>query len=243
MAGDEAMGTGNKGKVLKGNYQVDDSADRNATLVPQPYGETPKKTNKKNQNAQYDGVRPGGLIDLNSGIYIAPPEDAKFDEKSGLFIMPDGLGGVDANTGEYIPPEGVRLDPLKGFVVADKKYGDRNVKSNLEKLKNLTGPINQQLAEALKIFKEISRADLYLFTNFGFTKNVVENYYGEWRNITNESSYLFDVRGFLGFQLYHNSKHLIYPKAHIRSKYYKSNSPHVKRNDTYEGMVRLGISL
>ncbi len=65
-----------------------------------------------------DDVRPGGYIDLVTGLYISPPEDAIYNEEQDVFEVPKELGGFDPDTGEYIPPLGLILHPLKGFVLA-----------------------------------------------------------------------------------------------------------------------------
>lgn len=63
-------------------------------------------------------LRPGGYIDLNTGIYIEPREDAEYDSLKGVYKVDKDFGGFDPQTGEYIPPLGLILHPLKGFVVA-----------------------------------------------------------------------------------------------------------------------------
>jgi hypothetical protein len=43
----------------------------------------------------------GGLVDLKSASYIAPPEDASFDANSNTYNMPSDMGHVDPATGDY----------------------------------------------------------------------------------------------------------------------------------------------
>ncbi|MBI2520321.1 MAG: FecR domain-containing protein [Bdellovibrio sp.] len=57
----------------------------------------------------------GGLVDLESGIYVPPPKDSEFNDKYGVFV-PKNVGAVDVETGQYKAPDGVKLDASKGFV-------------------------------------------------------------------------------------------------------------------------------
>lgn len=47
----------------------------------------------------------GGFVDLNTGHYIAPPEDSRYDEVTKMYIPPKNFGTIDLDTGEYIPPK------------------------------------------------------------------------------------------------------------------------------------------
>ncbi|MBK23104.1 MAG: hypothetical protein CME70_03785 [Halobacteriovorax sp.] len=47
----------------------------------------------------------GGFVDLDTGHYIAPPEDARYDEVTKMYIPPKNFGTIDLDTGEYIPPK------------------------------------------------------------------------------------------------------------------------------------------
>ena len=58
----------------------------------------------------------GGFIDLNSGIYIAPDENAIFNENEKVY-MANNVGDVDVDTGQYMPPKGLSLDAKNGFIV------------------------------------------------------------------------------------------------------------------------------
>ena len=63
---------------------------------------------------------PGGFIDFATGIYIAPTEGSKFNEKLQIFETKK-IGKLNQKTGEYIPPKGMKLDAQKGFIITDKK--------------------------------------------------------------------------------------------------------------------------
>lgn len=237
LASSENMGTGPRGKVIRGKYKLSQVSKRNSYLIPKPYNETISQDNHKENIDQYTGTKPGGHVDLASGIYISPPENAKRDPSTGLYEMPEGLGGIDANSGEYIPPDGVIMDPIKGFIANPKQYGDRNIKENLSKLINLSGGINDKLTGALKIFKEITRSDFFAQVNYNYTTRVTEMYYGEHREITDAPSMLWDMKGFYGFQLFHNKRYLWYAKGSLSALYHERTLPEVKRNNTYTGVL------
>ena len=234
----QGLNEGKKGNILTGDYNLKKDYNKNDFLVPSPQRNTRIAKNKYNSVKQNeDGVRPGGNVDLNTGIYIAPPSGAKWDKDNQIYLMPKGLGGVDSQTGSYIPPEGVRLDPLNGFVATSKKYGKRDVQKNLKKLRNLTGSFNEQLSQALGIFKEITRADLIGSANYKFTTNVLENYYGEYLKISNAPSMLWDLDGFAGFQLFHSKRWLIYPKGSLGMRWHERSINEVKEHNSYRGML------
>ncbi len=74
----------------------------------------------------------GGIVDFNTGIYVAPAVNAKLDEKTGTFDS-KVIGKVDKKTGDYIPPKGIKIDEKKGFVI-DKKES-KEIASNQDEVK------------------------------------------------------------------------------------------------------------
>jgi hypothetical protein len=233
----DSMGTGPRGNIRKRNTKSKKFSSRNSYLVPKPYNKPISRGDSKEDISQYSGAKPGGHVDLASGIYISPPSESKKNKKTGLYDMPDDLGGIDPNSGEYIPPDGVILDPIKGFIASEKDYGDRDIKKNLKKLTKLSGGITDKLQGVVKIFKEITRSDLYAQLNYNYTTKVMENYYGEHREITDAPSMLWDAKGFYGFQLYHNKRYLWYAKGALSALYHERTLPEVKRNNTYTGNI------
>jgi hypothetical protein len=65
--------------------------------------------------------RSGGYLDLDTSIYVPPPNDAEFNNELGIYVPPKDYGGVNSETGDYIPPWGLVLHPLKGFLVIGQK--------------------------------------------------------------------------------------------------------------------------
>ncbi len=240
LAQNSQLEMGAKGKVLKGRKNKKNPGPDNNSLVPVPPGDEPvpdDKTNYDKKNA--DGVRSGGILDLETGFYLAPPADAAYDPKTQTFEVPAEFGGVDAVTGEYIPPDGLKMDPLHGLVPLlgmGPDYKERDFSKLLAKFKTLNGSFNDRVSKALQIFKELSRLDIYSYVNYRFTTNAMENYYGEWRAITNAPTMLWDWKIQGGFQLYHSPTWLHYPKAYFYSIYHERDEMAIKRNDMMEMM-------
>jgi len=161
----------------------------NSDLIPEPMkNDHIEQDNYNSKDSNNIGIKDGGYVDLNTGIYIAPPEGSPRDDKSGKFVMPDDLGGIDPKTGEYFPPRGVLLDPLHGFKYDETIPKDRDVEESLEKLKKLNGNFSERVEQILSIFKEMTRLDLYGFANYKYTTRVIENYFGEFRRVTSDPS-------------------------------------------------------
>ena len=90
-------------------------------LAPPPPVESPSQSAPPpegfyNANTGDYAPRAGGLIDLNTGIYVPPPPGSAFDPNTGVYMPPAAMGTFDAATGSYVPPKGVELDAKKGFV-------------------------------------------------------------------------------------------------------------------------------
>ncbi|MBI2520708.1 MAG: FecR domain-containing protein [Bdellovibrio sp.] len=86
--------------------------------------------------------RPGGLVDIESGMYVPPPKDAEFDSTLKVYKATTAIGSVN-DDGSYRPPEGLKLEPGKGFVVNP----DATTKS--EEVTKLATDLNQNLAGQL----------------------------------------------------------------------------------------------
>ena len=59
-----------------------------------------------------------GVVDFESGLYVAPDKSASFDQKNKVYVS-ENIGAVDKETGQYVAPKGLKLDSVKGFVVTD----------------------------------------------------------------------------------------------------------------------------
>ncbi len=85
----------------------------------------------------------GGMVDLESGLYIPPLKDNDFNDKYGVFI-PKNVGAVDLETGQYKAPEGVQLDAIKGFV-PDMKEGSNPDPAFMAMTANLNQNLNSEM--------------------------------------------------------------------------------------------------
>jgi len=72
----------------------------------------------------------GGVIDINTGIYIPPSKNSLFDSKTGVYLDKN-IGSIDKRTGEYVAPKGLKLDAKKGFIIS-KNNKDKKLQKDLE---------------------------------------------------------------------------------------------------------------
>ncbi|HAZ12218.1 MAG: hypothetical protein A2X86_03185 [Bdellovibrionales bacterium GWA2_49_15] len=86
--------------------------------------------------------RPGGLVDIESGMYVPPSKDAVFDTKLKVYKATSTIGTIN-DDGSYRPPEGLKLEPGKGFVV------DPDASSKRETVTQLASELNQNVAGQL----------------------------------------------------------------------------------------------
>lgn len=61
-------------------------------------------------------IKPGGFVDLKTGLYVPPPQNSTFDSNTGVFVPPPTMGTFDQKTGGYLPPAGMELKPDGTFV-------------------------------------------------------------------------------------------------------------------------------
>jgi hypothetical protein len=96
LKGNRNLRSGKKIKLkesLKHNYSVAlSSKNADDHLVPSPRRKSNVEKKDYNRVTNEDGVRHGGHLDLNTGIYIAPPNGSTFDNKTQSYLMPDNLG-------------------------------------------------------------------------------------------------------------------------------------------------------
>lgn len=94
----------------------------------------------------------GGFIDVNSGLYIPPEKDARFDENQQVYV-PKTIGKLEVETGSYVAPKGIKLDAKKGFVVDSEERKDKKLKDDT-KLAAMTSELNRGLAKDLFVDDE-----------------------------------------------------------------------------------------
>lgn len=121
--------------------------------------------------------RSGGILDLNSGLYIPPSAGAVYNKDLNIYIPNEKSGGIDSETGQYVAPKGLRLDAVKGFIalekpgqkknqvllaMADELNLDTNVKLWSGSDKSNSGPKSfTNWSETEKISKDIIEVEVY----------------------------------------------------------------------------------
>jgi hypothetical protein len=124
-----------------------------------------KNRNKKNKNIDDENVilvestkvlddmkyeiKPGGYLDLDSGIYFAPPKGSPFDEKTKTYVISDFMGQVNSKTGNYQPPKGLKVDEVKGLVIEEKVKND-----DVERLESIKEQLNSSSYNPYESFSE-----------------------------------------------------------------------------------------
>ncbi|MDO9181873.1 MAG: FecR family protein, partial [Bacteriovorax sp.] len=154
---------------LEALYKNQDFHEKSNNLNPQSVADENFKPTLKvaDQVAPAEGLfnqktgdfapKSGGFIDLNTGLYIPPANDAKLDTKTGVYVA-NKIGNIDADTGQYLAPKGLILDAKKGFILADD-IGNTKVEQKPELLA-LRQDLNKNIAKDILIggVEEAARA-------------------------------------------------------------------------------------
>lgn len=140
----------NRPFIKKGNEELNQEIDQARSDYSSYRSEN---SNKKSRLGL-----PGGYVDLESGIYIAPSaKSSKFNKETMVFEDSRPLGNI-SEEGSYLPPKGIHLDPNKGLVVVEKdKLSEEvlmQVKEKNEFIKRSSAPIENTLNEAYEKYFE-----------------------------------------------------------------------------------------
>jgi hypothetical protein len=111
--------------------------------------------------------RSGGMIDLNSGIYVAPERDSLFDAKLKVYVPKENSGTIDKQTGQFIAPRGLRLDAVKGFI-ASRKTDDRLLLAK-------AGSLNKATKTRLWAGDDIRKVKNVGFSNWSETEKIAKD--------------------------------------------------------------------
>lgn len=122
----------------------------------------------------------GGFLDLRTGLYIPPDDEAELDRIRGVYVAssPQMMGRVHPRTGEYAPPPGLVLDARRGFV-----EDTRAPVENRAQLIAMRESLNQRVATDL-ILPPLSESALpqrgmrILTLREQFTKDIVDARFG-----------------------------------------------------------------
>jgi hypothetical protein len=194
----------------------------NKNLIPEPKDSDLQGEMTKKEKVAMKGVkvRPGGFIDLNTGIYVMPPKGSKYNAKTRRYEMPSDYGGIDSETGNYAPPKNIFVDPLQGFVrITD------GVKHQID-------AFSKSVTDLFGKYKNLTRVDLSADARYFYSLKSYESYYGELRNVANAESMIFSFAGEAGRHLYNSKRYLHYIKAGLASTVHnRRDEPRVQRND------------
>ncbi len=97
--------------------------------------------------------KPGGYVDVQTGLYVPPSENAKLNEKTATYEVEKEVGQIDEATGDYIPPKGVKLDAKKGFVIDQKELAKVASKEEVEKTLAIVNERNQEVKKQVVVNK------------------------------------------------------------------------------------------
>ena len=223
LSADHSLGTtANQNTSTIVNKTSQDFQLSNKNLIPEPAESIDENRllNGPSSSLDHKAIRQGGLLDINTGIYVMPPLGSTFNKATDTFELPRQYGGIDSQTGQYRPPENIKLDPLKGFV---KIKNDQEI------------PIDAFSKSVSKLFdkyKNLTRVDIYTDARYFYSLKSFENYYGEIKNVSNADSMIFNFAGKLGRHVYSNKRYLHYLKAGMEMIYHnRQREPSIQRND------------
>ncbi|MEI8346301.1 MAG: FecR family protein [Pseudomonadota bacterium] len=206
--------TTNAVAVSPQNNDSNDNPD-NSDLVPRPRGEYTATDKDEDEDPKTVYVRPGGYLDVETGIYVAPPADAEYDSAEKVYTVPEEYGKVDQKTGGYIPPDGFILDPVKGFIfVKEKLMKMKNFTvEQLQKAEKLAGKLNGTLMKGLYFVKDLTGVDFSLDSALVYDTRVYQDFFGEVTDVTKKKSGLLNLNGVLGRPIINNHQWSTYFKA------------------------------
>jgi hypothetical protein len=126
------------------------------------YARAPKKVETVGDHLN---LKSGGFVDIDTGLYLAPPKDSELDPKLNIYKTNDKMGKID-DAGNYQPPVGLKIDAKRGFVV-DQKSASLEV---LELAKNLNESIKVQMptpkTEIIKKKNDLKNTDDDIYKKF-----------------------------------------------------------------------------
>ena len=116
--------------VLYKNTELEETSEKKVKEVDIDPNETKIALKPAEQEVPEEGVfdakkkvfapKAGGLLDLKTGLYVPPADDAVFDTKNKVYVSKE-IGKIDKTTGQYVAPVGLKLDAKKGFVAKKLK--------------------------------------------------------------------------------------------------------------------------
>ena len=108
-------------------------------------------------------VKSGGVIDFETGLYVEPAKDAKFNEKTGTYELSNDIGKIDSKTGDYIPPKGIKIDPKKGFVLDKEVIAEVSSSEDKDRLASTLSKLNKSTEKQIIVNQNRSNPDRPFF--------------------------------------------------------------------------------
>ena len=190
-------------------------------------------------------TRPGGYIDLNTGIYVSPPEDAPYDKDQKVYQIPEEKGQFDKESGEYIPPLGLILHPLEGFKLASQKVlgklkGVRE--ESVKRLEEFAQQLNQgfgisylqDLHQFIQGNSFLNKIRFDLKAEFEYDSNIIQKFYDEIIHVTDQASVIWFLDSKVGYRKFIYKNWYIHPHLFFIDKiHFRAHTPEVKNQDHY----------
>ena len=131
---------------------------KKAEEVMKPTENEIKKIKLDAKSSTVNTPKAGGIIDFETGLYIAPAKNAKLDVKTGTFESTK-VGKIDKNTGDYIPPKGIKIDPKKGFIIDQKESDKLASNEGQDKLQKQLASLNKNVEKQIVVNKMEAKSD------------------------------------------------------------------------------------
>jgi len=136
----------------------DQIAKTTKEMVDKAKTETPIKTAKFDAKKEVYTPRPGGFVDIDSGVYVPPARESAYIDNLNAYTATKKIGSLTED-GQYIPPKGLKLEAGKGFVVEDENQ--KASETVLASAKELNQDIAAQIIKPKKAKLEELEDDAY----------------------------------------------------------------------------------
>jgi hypothetical protein len=127
--------------------------------------------------------RNGGMVDMETGLYIPPKNNSSLDKKSQMF-MASNIGDVDKKTGEYINPEGTKLDATAGMIILAQNDANKDLESMKEKIyskdlvkKKIKRSLAEKMAKKRKEAPKNYTAQSYTYLDLVKKNEIIFSYF------------------------------------------------------------------
>lgn len=127
-------------------------------MVAKAKTEEPIKTAKFDPKKEVYTPRPGGFVDIDSGVYVPPAKESAYIDDLNAYTATKKIGSLSED-GQYIPPVGLKLEAGKGFVISDD--GKTASEATVASVKELNQDIAAQIIKPRKAKLDELEDDAY----------------------------------------------------------------------------------